>query len=319
MTNGSVHTIILNWRTADMTLRSLEHAVAAMEGIEGGVTVVDNDSGDGSFEKMQAAVRDRGWDRSGRVRVVQSGHNGGFGAGNNAALHAPLADGQMSDHVYLLNSDAFPQPGSIAILRDYLDAHGDVGIVGSYIVGTDGVPHQSAFRFPSIASEFEGAIRFGPITRLLRRHVVPMPIPERPCQVDWVSGASLMMRREAVNAIGGFDETFFLYFEETDLCRRAALAGWSTHYVPESVVAHEGSVSTGMKKWTRVPEYWFVSRQHYFTKNHGRLGAAAANLAHLAGGGLWRLRCVIQRRDRQDPPGFMRQLAGHAVRPQRRT
>jgi hypothetical protein len=181
------------------------------------------------------------------------------------------------------------------------------------------VPHHTAFRFPSVASEFEGAIRFGPVTRLLQSRVVPLPIPTVAGRVDWVAGASLMIRRAVIDAVGGFDETFFLYFEETDLCRRAARAGWATHYVPQSVVAHEGSASTGMKEWERVPDYWFASRQHYFTKNHGRLGAAAANLAHLTGGALWRLRCAIQRRDRGDPPGFLRQLAGHAVRPQRRT
>ena len=317
MTAGTVHTIILNWRTADMTLRALDHAVTAMDGIDGAITVVDNDSQDGSFETIAAAVDARGW--GARVRVVASGHNGGFGAGNNVALHVPLPDGRMTDHVYILNSDAFPQPDAIAVLRDYLDSHPRVGLVGSAIIGTDGVPHQTAFRFPSAASEFEAASRSGPVTRLLRRHVVPLPIPETAGPVDWIAGASLMIRRAVIDEIGGFDETFFLYFEETDLCRRAAAAGWGRHYVPQSIVAHEGSASTGMKDWQRVPDYWFASRQHYFTKNHGRAGAAAVNLAHLSGAGLWRLRCLIARRDREDPPGFLRQITGHAIRPRRRS
>lgn len=312
---SSIHTIILNWRSAAMTLQSLEHAVEAMAGLEGAITVVDNDSGDGSFEAISAAVAARGWDAQGRVRVVQSGHNGGFGAGNNFAMFDSLPDGRAPAYVYLLNSDAFVAPDSIRVLRDHLDAHPAVGLAGSRIVGTDGETHQTAFRFPSAAGEFEGAARSGPVSRLLRRWVVALPLPEAACHVDWTAGASLMMRREMLDRIGGFDETFFLYFEETDLCLRAGRAGWDTHYVPDSVVEHIGSASTGMKTWKRVPEYWFASREHYFRKNHGRLGAAAANLAHLGGAGLFRLRCLLQRRSPERPQGFLRQLTRHALTP----
>lgn len=310
---GSVHVIILNWRTAAMTLRSLEHAMVAMEGIDGAITVVDNDSGDGSFETLQAESETRGWTAAGRVRVVQSGRNGGFGAGNNVVLFDPLGDGRMPDYVYLLNSDAFPRRDAIRLLRDHLDAHPRVGLAGSRIIGTDGVLHETAFRFPGVASEFETAARSGPVSRLLRRFVVAMPVPTQAGPVDWTAGASLMMRRAMLDRIGGFDETFFLYFEETDLCRRAARAGWSTHYVPQSVVEHLGSASTGMKTWQQVPEYWFASREHYFRKNSGRLGALAVNAAHLAGTGLWRLRCIVTRRDPEIRPGFLRQLTRHAL------
>lgn len=312
---GSVHTIILNWRTPDMTVLALEHAVAAMEAVDGMITVVDNDSGDGSFERIAAHVNGAGLKR---VRVVQSGRNGGFGAGNNVAMFDPLPDGKAPDYVYLLNSDAFPEPGAIAILRDYLDRHPEVGMAGSRIVGTDGALHETAFRFPSVASEFEDASQTGPVTRLLRRYVVSMPVPDCATRVDWVAGASLMMRRRMLDLIGGFDETFFLYYEETDLCRRAARAGWSTHYVPESVVEHVGSASTGMKTWSRPPSYWFDSRQHYFRKNLGVLGAMAANLAHIAGGALFHARCVIERRRDRGSPGQLRAIARHGFSPRRK-
>lgn len=312
---GSVHTIILNWRTAEMTIQSLDHAVAAMQGIDGMITVVDNDSGDGSFERISSHARVEGLER---VRVVQSGRNGGFGAGNNVAMFDALPDGRVPDYVYLLNSDAFPEPDAIAILRDYLDEHPEIGMAGSRIVGTDGVLHESAFRFPSVASEFEAASRTGPVTRLLSRYVVSLPVPHRPLEVDWVAGASLMMRRRMLDRIGGFDETFFLYYEETDLCRRAAGAGWPTHYVPASVVAHVGSGSTGLKTLSRMPAYWFDSRQHYFRKNLGALGAVAANLAHLAGGALFRMRCVIERRQDRAAPGQLRAIARHGFSPRRK-
>lgn len=312
---GSVHTIILNWRTAVMTIRSLDHAVAAMQGIEGQITVVDNDSGDGSFEQISGYVADAGL---ADVRVVQSGRNGGFGAGNNVAMFDPLPDGRVPDYVYLLNSDAFPEPDAIRALRDYLDAHPGVGFAGSRIMGEDGVLHETAFRFPSVASEFEGPARTGPVTKVLRRHLVSMPVPETAGPVDWAAGASLMMRRSVLDQIGGFDETFFLYYEETDLCRRAAHAGWPTHYVPESVVEHIGSVSTGIKDLTPRPGYWYDSRQYYFRKNLGPVGAVAANLAHLGGGWLFLLRAKLGRRDDR-PAGGLRAVASRGLVPLRRS
>lgn len=314
MPSSVVLTIILNYKTAEMSLRSAEAALGAMEGIEGEIILVDNDSQDGSFEKMCTHVTSRGWDKNNRVRVLQSGHNGGYGSGNNVGIRAKLSSGQTPDYIYVLNSDAFPEKEAIRILRDHLDTHPKTGFVGSYIHGEDDDPHLTSFRFPSIASEFESAIRFGPVTRILAHHVVPIPIPDHSRPVDWLAGASLMMRQNLLDEIGLFDETFFLYFEETDLCRRAAQAGYQTHYLRDSRVMHIGSVSTGMKSWSRVPTYWFDSRLHYFTKNHGALYAAGATLAHLSGGLLHWLRCLITRKNRDVPPFFLTTLAWHDLR-----
>src|SRR5262245_61013824 len=182
-----------------MTIEATEAALRAMEGIGGAITIVDNDSGDGSEEALRRAAAEHGWSR---VRVIQSGRNGGFGAGNNVGIRAGLPDGRKPDYVYLLNSDAFPAPDAIRLLLDHLDAHPEIGFAGSYLHGTDGEPHVSCFRFPTILSEFEGAARTGPITRLLKRHVVPLEIPERgTMRVDWIAGASLMMRQSVLDRI----------------------------------------------------------------------------------------------------------------------
>lgn len=303
--------VSLNYRTPEMTLRSVRSALDALEGIDAEVVVVDNDSGDGSFEMMQAEVVK--WNDP-RVRVVQSGHNGGFGAGNNVGILAGPSGGGKPDYVYILNSDAFPAPDAIRRLLEHLEDHPMAGFAGSYIHGEDGQPHVTAFRFPSIWSELEGAARFGPITRLLRNHVVHLGVPETTRKVDWLAGASMMMRRGVLDRIGLFDETFFLYFEETDLCRRAALAGFETHYVRDSRVAHIGSVSTGMKTWDRIPGFWLDSRWHYFTKNHGRAYALAATLLHVVGGALWRIRRVVQGKPKADPAHFLRDLLFHDLR-----
>lgn len=308
-------TIILNWRSADMTLRSAEAALMAMKGLEGALVIVDNDSGDGSFETLCQQSEARGWTTGPhRVRVVQSGRNGGFGAGNNVGIRTGLPDGARPDYVYLLNSDAFPAPDAIHALLDHLERHPGTGFAGSFIHGLDGEPHRTAFRFPSILGEFEQQIRFGPISRLLRRRIVAQPIPDRTMRVDWLAGASLMMRQSVLDRIGLFDERFFLYFEETDLCQRAARAGWPTDYVLESRVAHIGSASTGMKTWTRIPRFWLDSRWLYFSKTHGRAYAALATLAAVAGGTFWRLRLLIQHKDRGDPPRFLRDMAAHHLR-----
>jgi N-acetylglucosaminyl-diphospho-decaprenol L-rhamnosyltransferase len=306
-----VLTVILNWRTPAMTLKAAEAALRAMEPVQGAITIVDNNSGDGSFETLTAAVAQRNW---ARVRVIQAGRNGGFGAGNNAGIRAGLPDGTKPDYVYLLNSDAFPASDAIRALRDHLDSHPETGFAGSFIHGPDGVPHRTAFRFPSIASEFEGAARFGPISRLLRHRIVATELPAQTTRVDWLAGASIMMRQSLLDRIGIFDETFFLYFEETELCHRAAAAGWPTDYVVESRVEHIGSVSTGMKTWARIPGFWLDSRLYYFTKVHGRAYAVAATLAHLAGGLLWRARRLVQHKDHCDPPHFLRDMAAHSLR-----
>ncbi|WP_134680272.1 glycosyltransferase family 2 protein [Paracoccus ravus] len=314
--NPLVQVVVLNWRTAELTLAAAEAALREIEGLAGGVTIVDNDSGDGSFEHVLTEARRRGWLAQHRLAVVQSGWNGGFGAGNNHGIRQGLPDGQRPDLVYLLNSDAIPQPGAIRALVDRLARHPEAGIACSRLRGPDGAPHQTAFRFPSPAGEFEAASRTGPITRLLRDKVIALPQPGTSCRVDWSAGASMMIRRDLLDRIGMFDEGFFLYFEETDLCRRAAAVGAETHYVVESEVEHIGSASTGMKTWRRVPDYWYDSRRRYFEKHHGRAGALWATLASLSGEGLWALRCLIQRRASEVPPGHARQLARHALRRQ---
>lgn len=314
-----VAAIVLNWRTADMTLEATASALRELARISGDwrVVVVDNDSQDGSLEKMRehVAAKQRaavpGWER---VEVVASGRNGGFGAGNNYGIRYVLSGGAPPEYVYILNSDAFPEQDSIRLLVEHLEQHPEVGVVGSYIHGTDGRPHTTAFRFPTLGSEIEGSLRLGVITKLMKDRVVPLGIPDSTREVDWLAGASMMIRCAVLDEVGLFDETFFLYFEETDLCRRVRQAGYKVVYVRESSVAHIGSASTGMKTWKRVPDYWFDSRRHYFLKNHGRAYLAAATAALTVGTGFWEVRRRLQRKPDENPPGFLTGLIRHEVK-----
>jgi GT2 family glycosyltransferase len=298
-------TVILNWRTADLTLRALAAVLDEVRSFHASrVCVVDNDSRDGSFEKISAAVEERGFGDV--VDVVQSGRNGGFGFGNNTALRRALTGRDPPDYFYLLNSDARCDEGAVATLMKYLDEHPRTGIAGSYLHSFAGVGRESCFRFPSVLGELERSARLRFVSSLLRGRATVLPMPTRTCSVDWVAGASMMIRRSLVENIGLFDEKFFLYYEETDLCLRAKRAGFSVDYVRESSVAHIGGASTGVQTQsvppTRLPQYVFDSRRHYFLKNHGRAALWAANLALFVGGGSFRVRRRMQNKPDPERP-----------------
>lgn len=297
---------LLNWRTADMTIRALEALVRECRTVPGSrICVVDNDSQDGSVDAIRKAVAERGW--SDITEVVESGYNGGFGYGNNVALRRGLASKEKFDLFYLLNSDAFPEVGSLKTLVDFMDEHPKVGIAGSRICGLDGTVQQSAFRFPNVWNEIDRAARLGVISGVLAEKIVRFPsMPDKVSPVDWVAGASMMLRHAVLEQIGLFDEAFFLYYEETDLCLRAKREGWQVYYVPTATVAHIGGASTGVQYDTRVmkpmPKYMFESRRHYFLKNFGRPTLWAANFAYAFAGASFRVRRAVQNKEDPERP-----------------
>jgi N-acetylglucosaminyl-diphospho-decaprenol L-rhamnosyltransferase len=153
------------------------------------------------------------------------------------------------------------------------------GIIGCRIEDPAGSVGCSAHNFPSPVSEFEQGLRFGPISRLLRKHVVSPPIQSAAHECDWVSGACMMIRREIVEEIGLMDEGYFLYFEEVDYCRVAGSAGWRVWYVPEARVMHlEGAATQVTDKDKRRPGYWYESRRRYFVRHYGIAGLMAADI-----------------------------------------
>ena len=306
--------VVLNYKTPDLAVLAAQSAAAAMADCGGAIVLVDNDSPDGSFQRMIDATRSVEWPAHLDVQVLQSGRNAGFGAGNNFGIHAGLEICPTAEFIYILNPDAQVEPNAISALVDYMNDHPKVAIAGSWVYGEDGADHCSAFRFPGLASEFESSVRLGPVTRLLKKHVLPLHIPETSGPVGWILGASMLVRRSALNEIGLFDETFFLYFEETDLCLRAHRAGHEVHFVRESRVCHIGSVSTGMGTWQRTPSYWYQSRWYYFSKNHSRAYAISATALMVLGTVLWRLRRTIEGKPKPGAKHFLRDLVVHDLR-----
>jgi N-acetylglucosaminyl-diphospho-decaprenol L-rhamnosyltransferase len=181
-----------------------------------------------------------------------------------------------------------------------------VGIVGSRLEDPDGTPQQSAFRFPGILSEFEAAMRLGLLSKFLARFVVAPPLRLEDHSTDWVAGASMLVRRELFETVGLLDESFFLYFEETDLCLRARRVGWVCWYIPDSRVVHFVGQSTGgtghENAARRLPKYWFESRRHFFLKNYGWLRTFLADLAWTLGYAIYRVRVTVQRKTTREPP-----------------
>lgn len=315
---SAVGIVIVNFRTADLVVDCLRALLAdSWTAAHARVWVVDGGSADGSAERLAGAVRANDW--GGSVTLIPLATNGGFAAGNNAALRPLLAADAPPPYVLLLNPDTVPRPRAVRALAKFLDGHPAAGIAGSRLEDPDGTPQRSAFRFPGVASEFEDGIRLGPVSKLLAGRLVAPPPRDEPHRTDWVAGASMMVRREVFAAGGLLDEEYFLYFEETDFCRQAARAGWECWYVPASRVVHLVGSSSGVSDRRvppkRMPAYWFESRRRYFVKNHGRAGMAAASLAWAVGYAARRTRARLTFRGDREPAHLLYDFVRHTFLP----
>jgi N-acetylglucosaminyl-diphospho-decaprenol L-rhamnosyltransferase len=315
MSDRSTAVVIVNYRTPGLVvdcLRTLAAERLAEPALQ--VVVVDNASGDASLTILAAAIGDAGWDW---VAVRPLERNGGFAFGNNAAIRELLARTTPPAYIWLLNPDTLVRPGAATALIGFLEAHPEVGVAGGRLEFPDGTPQTAAFRFPTVLSELEDTIRLGFVSTMLRRFRVPGPIEDKPHRTDWVNGASLMVRREVFADVGLMDEGFFLYFEETDFCRRVRRAGWPVWHVPASRVVHLEGQSTGVtganlaKK--RRPLYWFDSRARYFRKHLGVTLALVADVIFIGCFASWRVQRRLRGKPDPDPPGLWGDFVRHAV------
>ena len=196
------------------------------------IVVVDNASRDGSVEAALAV--DPGID------VVQTGRNLGFGSAVNRGV--PRLEGD----VLVVNPDVVVEPGAVKALEAVLEQEPDVGIVGPRIEDPDGTLYPSARTFPALGDAlghaFVGLV--APRNRFTRRYRMLDWDHAVAARVDWVSGACMLVRRECFDELGGFDEAFFMYLEDVDLCWRAHRAGWAVAYEPAGRIMHVQGVST---------------------------------------------------------------------------
>ena len=152
----------------------------------------------------------------------------------------------------------------------------------------------------SPASEFIDAAQTGPITAILRRFNVPLPVSDTMVNPDWTSFACALIRNEVIKEVGLLDEGFFLYFDDVEYCRRARYAGWDILHNPKARVVHLRGQSSPVKQRTlerkRLPRYYYASRTHYFFLAYGRLGLTLANLLWSLGRLVSKTREIIERR-----------------------
>lgn len=198
------------------------------------VVVVDNDSRDDSVRALERAHPE--------IRVIETGKNLGYGSAVNIGRRA-IDD----DYLFVCNPDLVIEPGAPELLAEYLDHHSEAGVVGPRIYETNGSVYPSARRFPSVKDALGHALfaMFLPDNRFSRRYKSPALDATHAVTVDWVSGACLLARAAAFDAVGGFDERYFMYVEDLDLCWRLRRAQWSSAYLPSARVVHLGGLSSG--------------------------------------------------------------------------
>lgn len=243
----------------DLLRRCLESLSAGVEDTSSlEVVVLDNASG----EDASADVRDAFPD----LQVMKRASRVGFGAAHNEVIES--TSGRW---ILILNDDTTVEPGSIDRLVRYGEARARVAAVGPRIVFPDRGRHHSAWRFP------------GPLTSLLAALTVAQvgwvqSSGSRAKRVGWATGSALLLRREAVTQVGGFDEGFFMYAEELDLCHRLADQGWETHYFPCATIVHHRRRSSASVPDRRIVEH-VRGLDRYWRKHHSPPSARIARVA----------------------------------------
>ena len=271
MTDLSVS--IVNTNSRELLLACLE----TLREAPAEVVVLDNASEDGSAEAVRECFPE--------VRVIAQDFRAGFAANHNTVIRATTGR-----YVYVLNEDTTADDWAFERMLVYLDAHPRVAVLGPRLVYPNGALQDSAWRFPTPLVSTLGLLTVGKVG-------VKQSGGEAPRPVDWVMGAALVLRREALDQVGLFDEEFFLYSEEVDLQFRLRHAGWEVHYFPTATVVHHESQFSADIPERRINEMW-RSRHRYWRKHHS---GAGARVAALSTGAQYALRAIAAPLARQNP------------------
>ena len=267
----TISIIIVNWNVKALLRQSLQSILSSQYEGEIEVIVVDSASADGSAAMVEAEFP--------TVKLIASSENLGYAGGNNVGVAAAVGD-----YLFILNPDTTLFADTLTQLMAYMQAHPTVGVVGPQLRWPDGTVQSSRRRFPTLGSLFwESTLleQWLPQNRAAKRYKLADQPADQPQPVDWLVGAALFIRREAWRAAGPFDETFFMYFEETDWCHRCAQAGWAIHYLPQAAVMHYEGQSSRQVMAARTIRFQ-RSKIHYTAKWFGRGWAWSVRLFLLA-------------------------------------
>lgn len=268
----STAVLIVNYRTYTHLARCLASLMPYLER-DDEVVVVDYESDE---RTLAAAIPS-----DSRIVQLRRRDNRGFAAGVNLAAAASRAP-----FLLLLNPDAMLQEPVVRELEAWLAAHPDVGAAGPRVLNEDGTVQPSARRFPDITTALGGRTTWWtktfPRNWISRRNLIAID-GTTPTDVDWVSGSCLMTRRDVFDRVGGFDEAFFLYWEDADYCRRLASAGFRSTFVPTVTVRH----ATGQSAEFRLPESIRAFHRSAYLLYMKHAGAFGRLLAPVVRAGLW--------------------------------
>jgi GT2 family glycosyltransferase len=274
----TVAIIIVSFNTREMLRGCLAH-LRDQEGDQAlQVIVVDNASRDGSADMVALDFPD--------CTLVRSAINLGFAAANNLAFGLASAP-----YLVLLNPDALLQPGALKKSIAHMESTPRAGLAGGLLQDLSGQLQPSGRLFPSLLNELlmlSGLAARYPASRFFGRFDRTWADPKQAAQVDWVPGAFSIIRRSALDLSGGFDECFFLYYEEVDLCRRVAQAGYEIWYWPDVVIEHIGGASSKTLSdmafsgsGSQLTLWRLRSGLLYYRKHHGPLAAWMVNRLEL--------------------------------------
>ncbi len=281
--NRDLAVVIVNHNAGDYLLRCLESVYGSAGDASLDVVVVDNASSDGSAER---AARGR------PVRLICNEENRGFAAAANqgiAATAAPL--------VFLLNPDAEIAGGTLAGLMKVAEERPRAGAIGPLVRNPDGTLQPSARKVPGLGEALGHAFLgpFFPNNRFTRSYTMAGWDRASERDVEWISGSAMLVRREALDEVGPFDEGYFMYVEDVDLCTRLRRAGWRVLFVPEIEVVHVMGVSArGQSRRMALAHSESIYR--YF-RTHRSSGAATL-LAPFVRAALWARARIVSRRRR---------------------
>ena len=282
----SVAAVIVNYNAGQALLEAVR-SLASDRRVEWETVVIDNLSTDGSADAVEVAAPD--------VRVVRNAENVGFGRAVNQGLRATQAA-----FVLFMNPDCVLESGATGMLADVLRQHPDCALVGPKILDPDGRVQGSARGDPDMLTGVFGRTsvlrRLLPGATLSQRNVVNVDDAsiKGSLVVDWVSGACMLARRSAIDRVGGFDERYFLYWEDADLCRRLRTAGFHVRYAPAAVAVHQVGRSSATAPAASIRAFHRSAYLYYATHvapgawNPKRLLARAL----LAARCWWRLRAA---------------------------
>lgn len=263
-----VSIIIVSYNTSGMLRECLQSVFENETGHRVETIVVDNASRDDSVKMVREEFP--------QVVLIANSWNAGFAAGVN--LGYTRATGK---YVFLLNPDARLQPGAIERSVDFMERHPECGLCGARLLNPEGGLEPSARRFPGALNKFliiSGLSTRYPHSRFFGRADYLYRDHRQVMEVDWVPGTFSAIRAGLIEQLGFFDERFYLYYEETDLCLRAKRAGWKIYFIPDAEVVHEGGGSSKTRKdmefdagAAQLVKFRMRSELLYFRKNYGGL------------------------------------------------